>query len=236
MATGRDLLSTILTDLGVLPEGATIPAVSLVFGLNKLNAMIKSWNIQPLVMYKITRETFTWTGLQASRTMGTGGNFATTRPTKITGASVIINNIEYPIDHLLTAEDWQAIPDKSVQSDIPQKMYIEGTYPLETLNVWPVPTNNITVAIYSETPITALAANDTISLPDGMERAIVTNGALELADSQGKGNAITPTMLKNASESLAAIKIKNSKRRLLKSDAAGMTNTGTKNPYKIYGG
>lgn len=223
--TGRDLLTTILTDIGAIAVGESLSAAELTRGLSKINAMIESWNIQPLMMFKVTRETFTWAGGNQSRTMGSGGNFATTRPTKIVGASVVIGTTEYPVEELITAQQWQEIPDKGVSSDLIQKLYIEGTYPLETLNAWPKPQSDVTIAIYSHTPIAALTASDTIALPDGYKRTIISNGSIELAPSYGA--SVPAEIIKVASESLAAIKKKNKRPRYLKSDAAGLTGSGS---------
>lgn len=223
--TGRDLLSESLRKIGALANGESLTASELVNGLVTINNMLKSWNISPLLIFKVTSSVFSLVAGQQSYTMGTGGNFNAARPTKIARAGIVIGTQEYPLE-IITVERWAEIQDKSSSGEIPQYLYAEGTYPLETVNLWPKPSQAHSIALYTHTPLTAITANDDIEMPDGYLRAIISNGGIELCPEYGR--QATPELIKVASESLAAIKKKNSKPRLMKSDAFGINSTGKK--------
>lgn len=202
--------------IGVLASSETAASSDANDGLTRLNAMIKSWGIEGLMIYKITREQFTMTsGLQA-QTMGSGGTYSTTRPLKITGVSVLSGSMELPVE-ILTAEQWQKIPDKTTTSNYPYRVYIEGTYPLETLNLWPIPIGG-TIVIYSEKPIsTTLALTDTLSFPDGYEECFEYNLAKRLAPEYGR--QLDPVVAQLADDLKANIMRQNTKPAFMETDA-----------------
>lgn len=184
--TARDLINSSLRLIGVLASGETCNANEAVNALARLNGMIKSWGVDGLMVFKVTREEFALSASQASRTMGSGGNFNTTRPVKILRVGVEDGTTEIPVE-IITAEQWADISDKSTTATNPTKVYIEGTYPLETINLWPIPTDTNNLVIYSQKPIlSTLALSDSISVPDGYEEALEYNLAVRLAPEFGK--------------------------------------------------
>lgn len=213
--------------IGVLASGEAPTASQSSDALDRLNRMIKSWNIEGLLVFKITREEFALTASQSSRTMGTGGNFNTTRPNKIIRAGVLDGDYEFPVD-ILTAEEWSEISDKSTTAQNPSKIYPEGTYPLETINLWPIPTETNSLVLYSRKIINAtLALADSLSMPDGYEEALEYNLAVRLAPEYGR--QLDPLILNTATELKANLMRQNIKPSYLKSDAAGLVNRKTFN-------
>jgi hypothetical protein len=82
------------------------------------------------------REEFSFIGGQQRYSVGTLGDFNTTRPVKIERVTVEIqgaNAFETPVD-IVNVDQWVNISIRAVQSDIPTWVYIEGTYPLEYVN------------------------------------------------------------------------------------------------------
>jgi hypothetical protein len=220
--TARNLVESTLRLIGVLASGETAPAAQANDALTRLNGMLKSWNIEGLMVYKTTREEFPLIASQQSVTMGTGGDFDTTRPSKITGVGVMISEIELPVD-IITVEEWAKIVDKGTGSTQATKVYVEGTYPLETLNFWPMPTANNTVVIYSQKPIAStLALADTLSMPDGYELALEYNLALFLAPEFGR--QIDPMIFEQAKDLKAALMRQNTKASYMTTDAPGGTS------------
>jgi hypothetical protein len=176
--------------------------------------MIDSWNADSLSVFTIGADDYPLTLGQQAFTLGPGGNFDTTRPSKIVGMSAILlynpgNPVEVPID-MYTWDQWQnQVPVKNVAGSFPQVCYDDGGMPLRTLNFWPIPTiqaNN--VRIYSWQSLVWPATLQTLlNFPPGYARAFRFNLAVELAGEFGA--QIPPDVAKIATDSLAMIKTAN---------------------------
>lgn len=217
--TGRNLCQGALRLIGAIATGETMTASAIVDALSALNQMLETWSIEGLMVYQVTRETFTLTAGQQQRTMGATGNFVTTRPSKITNMGVIKDSTEFPIK-MRTVDEWARISLKSLQSTLPTDVYVEGTTPLETLNFYPIPSEANSVAIYSLKPFTAITDNASVTLPPGYLRALRYNLAVELAPEYGK--AVTAEVASRADDSKAAIMRLNTKPVFMESDAIGL--------------
>ena len=204
MSTWRDLIKGSLKLIGVISPGETLPADEQSDAFNTLKAMLDSWSTEKLIASVVTREVFALTSGQSSYTMGPTGNFNTARPLRIENATILNNSNELPMD-ILNADQWAGVSQKNVQSSIPTKIYSEGTSPLETINLWPVPDGSNSLVLYTWKPLSSLASvGATISLPPGWERAIKYNLAIELAPEYGK--SAPAEVVATAQESKANIK------------------------------
>ena len=229
MSTVRDLLGDALRLINVLADGENPSASDLSTGLRSLNRMMSRWSTQNLLIYAKVREEFSLVAGQASYTMGTGGDFNSTRPMRVEHAAVMVDSVETPIE-IVTLGEWALITTKTTQSSIPTKLYFEGTYPLETAKYWPVPSENRTAVLYSWKPISEFAsANTSVSLPPGHEDAIVYNLALRLAPEYGKEPSAL--VITEARDSLADIKRMNIKPMDLKCDPAMLSGRGRINIF-----
>jgi len=154
-----------------------------------LNSMLQTWTTEGLTVYTINRTVLPLTiGVQAY-TLGTGGTLNMARPTWIENMSVIPTGIsplvEIPIKILLD-EDWQQVLVKSVASTFPIACYPQGDFPLNTLNFWPIPTVACSVVLYTPGSFGDFQTiNDAVSFPNGYERAMRYNLAMEIAPEYG---------------------------------------------------
>lgn len=222
--TARDVIATSLRLIGVLAPGENIAATEASDGLAALNRMLDSWSNERLNAHARLREVFDLVVGTAAYTMGTDGDFDSARPQRIEAASIMVSDIEYPLT-ILTREEWQKIPDKTSQTEIPTKLYIEGTYPKETLTFWPVPSVAYEVVTYSWKPLSTLAVLGTeVSFPPGYEDAIIQNLAIRLAPEYRK--AVSPVLGALALESKANIKRMNYRPDLLRVDSALISGAG----------
>lgn len=189
MATVRDLIKGSLRLIGAIATGETPSADEQADGLSSLNRMLDRWSAENLLIYAVVREEFTLTPGTQSYTIGSSGTFNTSRPVRIERATIEEQSgdtPEYPVE-ILSLDEWALITTKNTQSEIPSKLFAEGTYPLDTLKLWPVPSAANKIVLYSLKPLTAFSAvGDTVSLPSGYEDAIVYNLALRLAPEYGK--------------------------------------------------
>ena len=205
MATAQTLIDRALRLLGAIASGESPTAQESADALIALNNMIESWQLDRLGAYAYVETALTLTPADASYTVGPSGNFnLTPRPSKIENIFVRSSNIDYPVE-LVTVERWDAITDKTVSSDLPTLAYYEPSYTTGTLQLWPVPSSAVSLRIVTWTSASTFAATSTsVSLPQGYERAIAYNLAIELAPEYEREPAGAVQQI--AVESLAAVK------------------------------
>ena len=80
MTTTLDLITKALQKIGAVTKDETLSAGDVSDALSSLNDMISSWSLDSLIVYASTLENFTLTPGSYSYTIGSGGNFNTTRP------------------------------------------------------------------------------------------------------------------------------------------------------------
>ena len=188
-----------------MASGESLTTAESADALIALNAMLESWQTEKLVVYALADTAFTMTATDASYTVGPSGNFnLTPRPPKIENCFVRASGIDYPVE-LIDQDRWYAIPDKTSDSDIPIYAYYEPTLSTGTLQLWPVPNAAHSLHIVTWTTVASLAAvGTTITLPQGYERALAYNLAVEIAPEFGR--EASETVQRTAMESKAAIK------------------------------
>lgn len=217
--TGRDLVSASLRLIGALAPGETLEAQEATDGLAALNRMIGSWSTESLLIFARVRESFAITASVQSYTMGVGGDFNTSRPQKIDEAYLSVagsTTVEYPV-RILSLSEWASIGVKSISSEIVTDLYAEGTYPLETINLYPNPSVANSLVLWSWKPLTSVTTLDTvISLPPGYEEALIYNLAIRLSPEYGR--PVVAEVASIATDSKAAIKRMNHKPSYLRVD------------------
>lgn len=219
--TASDLIAASLRVIGVLASGETPTYNEQNDALKALNDLIDSWSTQQLLIPTKVREVFPLVANQQTYTMGTSGNFNTTRPQMIENALIQLAQnspvLEIPMG-LLTKEQYQAVILKTTVSTFPLYLYNDQAYPLSNINVWPVPNTAINnLVLYSWKPLTELAAiNNALSLPPGYERALKFALAVELAPEYGRPLSDEVAVL--AVESKADIKRMNYRPQYLQVD------------------
>jgi hypothetical protein len=183
--TGRELITASLRLIGALAPGETLASQEATDGLASLNRMIDSWSTEGLVIHAITSESaIALTAGDATVTLGALGDL-TTRPMELVSVVYRDGTLDYPPLVPLTAEQYAAIPIKTIQS-IPGYYYDDGGYPQRTLTLYPAPSSSKSLMLFTKRALTALTLDGTVSLPPGYERALVYNGAIELAPEYGK--------------------------------------------------
>lgn len=186
MPTARGIIESSLRLIGALGTGETPQASDVNDGLETLNDMMDSWSSERLIIPSITRETFSLVASQSAYTMGSGGDFDTSRPIYI--ETILVQesaNFEIPVK-MLNSKQWSQILDKTVTSTLPTRFYVEPNNPLITINLFPVPSAVKTLVINSQKPLTNFSNLSTSeTLPPGYTRALKYNLALELAPEYG---------------------------------------------------
>lgn len=205
MSTALTIIKASLKLIGALGQGETPSDADAADGLEALNTMLDSWQTKRLYVYQIKEENFSLTGSKGTYTIGSGGDFNTTRPIKISDAFIRENGVDYGLNIIEQRDDFNRISVKSVESNIPDYLYYETGFPLGTIHLWSVPNTANDLFINSWQTLQSFSGLTTqLSLPPGYERAIKYNLALELAPLFG----VTPTdeVKRIAKESSGSIK------------------------------
>lgn len=209
MTTARQIVTRSLQKIGALVKSEPPSADEAVDALNSLNALIDSWSNDVLNIYARTWETFSLTGA-SSYTIGTGGDFNTTRPTSIADAYVRSGTIDYPLV-VIGDEEYNSISYKSL-AGIPEFLNYSNAYPLGVIRLYPLDSSSYTLFLLTEKPLSGFATLDTdLSMPPGSERALIYNLALELAPEYNQKP--DPYIVKIAQDSLGLIRSKSAQVR-----------------------
>jgi hypothetical protein len=214
VATGLSIVETALRRIGAIASGESAQASETTDGLACLNMLIESWAAgDRLIVYSMTRTTWTIVSGTGAYTLGLLGTIAVARPVYINDLNVIDTSQtpdqEIDLGLVLTDQEYADIPDKALTADQPSRFHYNPTFPLGTVTFWPVPTSSTLLgAIYTEAQVTSIASlATTVTLPPGYERALIANLAVELAPEFGR--PVDPGLMKIAADSKAAIKIAN---------------------------
>lgn len=234
MTTALDVIKSSLRLLRVGSDDIVITDAEAKYALEALNQMLGGWSNESLMMYHMAKEPFTLTAGQSSYTIGSGGDFNTTRPIAIDGATLSVNGVDWPVQ-TMAFDDWGAVRLKALTTGFVEYLYMDNTYPLGTIYVHPVPSTNFTsiLTLYTRKPFTEFAnLTSTVNLPAGYVRAMKYQLALELAPEYQ--TTADPSIIALAISSKAAIKRTNKRPVTSQIDPALLTNSGRR--YNIYRG
>ena len=205
--TVRELIKSSLRLLGVQASGESLDADIAADALSTLNDMLDAWRLERLLLHAQARTEKVLTPGDGNYSIGSGGDINVNRPIWIDGAAIIVDGQERPIE-VITREEWRRVPEKS-ESGEPAGIFYNPTFPLGTVEVFPVPDAAVTLVIYgpAEALVSVASLDTAISMPPGWAKALRYNLALELAPEFPAVSADTAQLvLTGAVESKAGIK------------------------------
>lgn len=174
------ILRQCMKKIGVVNIGSDMGAVHYEDALESINSMLKSWATQGLIVHHVVTENFPLVAGQGSYTIGTSGDFNTSRPNRIVGGYIRDDsNVDEPL-YIIGRDKYNRIPDKTIQAQ-PCALYYYLTYPLGVIYFDTVPDDTYTLFIDSLKPLTELVLDAELNLPPEYEEAIIYNGAIRLA-------------------------------------------------------
>ena len=235
MAEVRDIVTAALRELGVLASGEVATADEANSGLEELNRLVDQWAGERLLIYRVTRTTWTISATQ-NYTVGAGGTVNVVRPVYLDHVNLIDTSTdpdqEIPLTPL-TDDGWAAITQKAATSTQPTNWYYNPTFPLGTLSLWPISSSaTLQGALYAPQQASEFASlEEVISLPPGYRRMLVKNLARDLAPSYDR--PVHPELKEEAIESKATVKRNNRRLSDLSFDAAVLGGGGF---FDIYTG
>jgi hypothetical protein len=201
MTTARDIIKKAMQKIGVLVKQEDPSADEVNDALSSLNAMLSSWSNRSLLVYARVWESFPLVANQSDYTIGTGGNFNTTRPIFINECHVRQGSTDYSVQ-VIDDNAYNAIAFKNL-SGIPEFVNFDNAFPLAKLRFYLVPTGGLTFYMSSEKELSQFTLDDTVNLPAGWERALIYNLAMEIAPEYGL--QISPDLRDTADKALDSI-------------------------------
>lgn len=229
MPTFLTIATQAMNRLGVIAAGETPSTGDATLCLDAMNQLLDQWQSVNLLLYAEVRTTWNIVASQVSYSVGTGGDVNIPRPVYVDRCSYVLTTQTPPLEIQMspyTDFTWAQVSLKSLTSNLPINYYYNLTYPLATLYLWPIPTQaNLQGVLYTRTQVAQLAAlNTSVSLPNGWQRMMVTNLAVEVAPMFFKEPS--KTLLEQAKNSMAAVKRSNNRNVDLQTPSGALIQTG----------
>jgi hypothetical protein len=238
VATVLDEVTAALKELGVLAANEVADAGQAEDGRLALNRLVDQWAAERLQIFTITRTTWTIATGVGTYTVGTGGTVNVARPVFLDHVNYIETSATPDLElqlSPLTDDAYAGLAVKALTATDPSAWYYNPTFPLGTLNLWPIPTSTTLLgALYAPQAVATFSALSTsVALPPGYERMIVKNLALEMAPGF-IGLQVNPLLAKQAQDAVAVVKRVN--RRLVDMSFPADALIGGGGSWSIYTG
>ncbi len=190
--TSQDLINDAFMWIGAKDPLQPMAPQDMQYGLRQLNQIVELWSLRSLTIPVTAREVFPLIGGQGGPsnpyTIGSGGDFDTSRPTMLENVGLLVTNTTQPFElprWIYTDDAYAAITQKELQSTYFSGLYYNPTYAsgLGTINLYPVPSATGTTSLVLYRPMQLqLFANLTSAydLPPGASSALTAELARRL--------------------------------------------------------
>lgn len=222
--TAGDLVRDSLRLVGAIATGETPTPDELNDGLDALKDLLEIWSTQSLAVYGSDNQTFNTVIGQAEYTIGTGGNWNTTRPVRINDSPYCtVNGVDFPID-IIGQSDYDLFSLKTQPGQIIEKMTYVSDFPLGRITLWPVPNAVVPITLSADRVLnSAIILTTTMNFPPGYLLAF--KYALGIMIAPDYGRIVSDEIKQIAQSSMAAVKRANKVRRTAGFDA-GLVGPG----------
>lgn len=206
--TVNDIVLAALRLLKVKQAGETLKADEATDGRIALNDIIELWNTQSLMQPAKSQITQALTSGDGSYTFGTGGNNAI-RPLEIFKAFIRQNNIDYQVN-VISNDDYSNITYKTTPSSYPYDLYFRNSYPLSTIELYPVPsTSGLVLYLECRAALSTYSeGTDVVDLAPAYKKALKNQLAIDVSPEYRDPSQI---VYENASTAIEWIKRSNNK-------------------------
>ena len=193
MTTALSIIKQAMKKINVLGRGQALQDDEAQDGLTALNNLLGSWSVEGGLVFTESKDTFPLTGA-VSYSIGTGADFNMDKPYDITACYVRQGTTDYPLN-MIDEVQYSEISTKAT-GGLPSMYYYDNNFPTANIYFYTVPDSSYTATIYSVKPLEKFTSlTDDISLPNGYERALVLNLAIEIAPNFEKEPSITVSKL-----------------------------------------
>lgn len=236
----QDLIKAALQDIGALAKSEPMAADDANDALKKLNFMLDAWSVRSLMVLGAILESFPLTAGQRAYTIGIGGNFNTSKPSRITDAYVRDGyNIDTPVD-VVEKDEYDSYEDKMISQARPIALYYDPgptqqTVQTGVVSLYYIPdaSTPYTLFIGEQKPLTEFSAiTDTVTFQSAYYEALEYNLAVRLwPQYHDSGKPVQAELKELARESMKVIETMNAT-----IPTAALELPGRKSVYNIYTG
>lgn len=170
--TINDVVKKAYRKLNTIGVGSALPSELLTEGISDINDLIDSLNADRLLPFYVKQEPFTLISGQRVYTIGSGGDFDTTRPIRVLKSTITKDNLDYQM-RMIMYDEWMDIWNKTDESQIPRWLYYESSYPLGKIYLNYTPSEANTLNIATENQMGEFTIDDTFSLPPSYRLALI---------------------------------------------------------------
>jgi hypothetical protein len=172
--TGNDVVKAALNELGVLSLGTDPDAEESDACLLRLNAMLKSWALRGVSLFREETGTIAIPGGSASGTLDAGIR-------NISSARLVVSATQHRPLFPMTRTAYLNMPNKATVGN-PTSYYLSRGAAANELFVWPVSATDITLAIdYDRVPETITAGTETLDIREELQETVYANLAIRCA-------------------------------------------------------
>lgn len=209
------MIISALIKTGEKAIGGTLSAAEQTHHLSCLNAMLDSWSVDWSLIFQLLQESHALTSSVGAYTIGSGGAINTTRPIQIVDPCFVrdSSSIDRPLE-IIDAVQYGRLMQKTLEGTYPTHLFYDNANVagLATIRLYPEPGASLTLYFNSYRSLQSFATiSDTVVLPQGYQRAIEFNYAIESAG--GYGN-VSPEVARIARDSLANVKRVNARSKV----------------------
>ena len=233
MATVAELGLAALQDLGVYGAGETASAEDSDYCLVTLNRLVDQAAAERLMMFKVTRSTWTISTTDGSYTIGPSANIAIPWPTYVEKVAYEDTAETTPEEVQLTEltdQGYQSLSPKTLAAELPSHWYFDRAFDSSgqgNLILWPTPDSaTLRGVIYAATQVAEFSAvTDTVALPKGYREWIVCELAARMAPAYNRLDVL-PRLDQLAERARRTVKSANSRLVVLGFDAGATQGVG----------
>lgn len=184
--SANDIIRRAMVKARIISPGESIPASKANQVLEELNDMLESWSIESLLVPCTVLESFQLVVGQSEYTYGSGGDFDSSRPTKVwDDAFVRQGSTDYPVKKY-PLNLYRRRSTKST-SGRPGIFSVNPEFPLLRVLLYPTPDSTDSIYFKADKLLTSFSSLTTeITFDPGYRRAIVANLAIEIGPNFGK--------------------------------------------------
>lgn len=184
MTTALDLIKSSMRLATILASGETPTADEANDALKALNDILENWSLERLSVWQSANFTGTLVAGQSTYTIGSGGNFNTTRPIRIGSAFTTVNSSDFPVSEWGLGE-YNGVSVKAT-GGIPERFVYLNEYPLGQIILYPVPAVASTISLDIDRVLTfPVTLATTLAFPPGYEKALRYTLATNIAPEYG---------------------------------------------------
>lgn len=225
----RSIITDALIENGALSDGEVLSASLAQLGLRRFQQQIDAWAADQLTLSVLLRTSFTLPSNTNTVTVGPSGTVNIARPVWITALNYVIPGTSPAVEVALGSMDDDSYSNESIkelQSGLPTLYFYQTniTDQLGSLFIWPKPTQNITLVLYTPQAVGVPATlDDLLQGPVGYAEGFMYQLALRLCTPLGRQPpALLPKM---ATDAYARLRRVNVDPGLLGVDTALMPST-----------